>query len=149
MIKERDIVMGIPPDDEDIIFRLTSYRIVNPLFMPFKKVWEPNTDIFETSDAFVIKLEIAGMKSNNFNIIVHEEKLIIRGERKDSSNYVKDRYHQMEIPYGYFEKIFTFPFPMDSENVRASYRDGFLEVVIPKVEGRKIGEITINIEIAG
>ncbi len=147
MRRERDIFIGNPPDDEDIIFRATSYRIISPLFVSFKKVWEPNTDIFETPDSFVIKLELAGMRSNDFNIIVNGDRLIIRGERKDLSPYVKDRYHQMEIPYGYFEKIFTLPFSIDTDNIKASYNDGFLEVVIPKLQGRRSREVSINIEI--
>lgn len=149
MIEGGNVFIGDCPDEEDIIFKSPSYMIISPIFMHSKTIWEPNTDIFETSNKFVIKLEVAGMKSNNFNIRAHESRLIIKGERKDDNCYVKERYHQMEIPYGYFEKIFSFPSPMDSDNIKASYKEGFLEVIIPKVSGKRIGEITINIEVTG
>jgi HSP20 family protein len=111
-----------------------------------RRVWNPNTDIYETASEVVLKLEVAGVKREEIEITAHENRLIIRGNRKDCSPANKERYHQMQIDYGEFEKAFIFPFAVHSEKIKAVFSDGFLEVCIPKAKRRSKEEIIIKIE---
>lgn len=110
-----------------------------------KRLWDPNTDIYETPDTIILKLEVAGVKPDDIEIVSQSNKLIIRGNRKETSPSNKQRYHQMQIDYGEFEKILIFPFPVNPDQIKAVFTDGFLEVTIPK-EKKDKQEITIRIE---
>lgn len=123
-----------------------SFKFQRSYIMISKKVWDPNTDIYETPQAIVLKLEVAGLKSDDIEIISQENKLIIKGDRKDRSPSNKQRYHQMQIDYGEFEKVFVFPFIVNSDEIKAVFSDGFLEINIPKHKKKDREEIIIKIE---
>ena len=100
------------------------------------KVWSPPTDMYETEDAYIVRLEIAGMREADFKVSVEESFLIISGSRPD----VQERraYHQMEIRCGKFTSAVCLPNPIDLENASAEYEDGFFVVVLPKLKSREI-----------
>ncbi len=93
--------------------------------------WRPPTDVFETDDAVVVRLEVAGMRPGDFQVALQGRTLTIRGVRYEESGI--RAYHQMEIPFGEFEVIVPLPWPIQAEQVDASYQDGFLVVRLPKV----------------
>jgi len=99
--------------------------------------WRPPTDIFETNDTIVIRVEIAGMREGDFSIEINRRILTIKGTRPDIAE--QRAYHQMEIRFGDFNIDFEFPIPVDSDNIDAVYKDGFLRVVVPKSKPRQIG----------
>jgi HSP20 family protein len=98
--------------------------------------WRPPTDLFETNDAVVVKVEIAGMQENEFHISLEGRILLIRGTRSDIME--RRAYYQMEIPYGEFSTEVEIPVAVDAENVEAIYSDGFLRVVLPKARSFEI-----------
>ncbi len=102
--------------------------------------WRPPTDIFETEDRFVVRVEIAGMADSEFSVTVNDNTLVIRGIRQDIPE--RRAFHQMEIHYGDFSIEVEFPAPVDISGVEAEYLDGFLRVSLPKATPRtiKIGE---------
>ena len=98
-------------------------------------VWRPPTDVFETEEAILVRVEIAGSREEDFEISLEGQLLTIRGFRLDSSE--KRAYHQMEIPFGEFSTEVELPFPIVSDQVQAFYRDGFLRITLPKAQPRQ------------
>jgi len=101
-------------------------------------VWRPPTDVFESDDAYVIRVEISGLRQTaageieNAALLVEEDLIVLRGERSDDCPHLKCNYHQMEIQYGPFEVAIRIPAPFDHDAVTTKYRQGFLEIVAPK-----------------
>jgi HSP20 family protein len=93
-------------------------------------IWSPPTDIYETEDNHVIKVEIAGMRDDDFDVAFENNILMIRGQRSDFNE--RRAYHQMEIRFGRFELAVEIPMTVDIEKAVAEYRDGFLTILLPK-----------------
>jgi len=99
-------------------------------------VWSPPTDVYETEDEYVVRVEIAGMREDDFEVTVEENFLMISGSRPDIPE--RRAYQQMEIRFGKFETVVGLPGPIDLEASRADYADGFLTVKMPKAKPSKI-----------
>jgi HSP20 family protein len=94
--------------------------------------WHPPTDLYETDAGYLVRIEIAGMNSEEFLISLADQRLEVSGTRPDLP---KPRgYHQMEIPYGTFRSVIQLPHPVDVEQVVAEYEDGFLLITLPRVK---------------
>jgi HSP20 family protein len=99
-------------------------------------VWSPPTDVYETDNEYVVRVEVAGMQENGFDISVEDKFLTISGNRPDVPE--RRAYQQMEIRFGKFETIVGLPGPIDLEASRADYREGFLTVTLPKAKPNQI-----------
>jgi len=99
-------------------------------------IWRPYTDVYETEDAYTVRVEIAGMRNADFTLSLEERFLIIRGIRPDVLE--RRAYHQMEIPFGEFLSEVELPGPVNVDGVEATYQDGFLRIVLPKVRPKHI-----------
>ena len=99
-------------------------------------VWSPPTDEYETETTYVVRVEIAGMREEDFEVLLENDTLLISGSRSD----VPDRraYQQMEIRFGKFTTSVNIPGPVDVEQAHAEYKDGFLTVVLPKATPNQI-----------
>ncbi|MDZ7270734.1 MAG: Hsp20/alpha crystallin family protein [candidate division KSB1 bacterium] len=97
--------------------------------------WSPNTDIFETEQALVIRLELAGVQRDHMEITLRENTLTIRGYRHTGHQAQRVYFHQAEISYGPFEKVLVLPERVVPGAIEARYREGFLEITIDKNEG--------------
>ncbi len=106
--------------------------------------WKPPTDIFETEDALVIFMDIAGMRSEDFTVEFADGILTIGGERK-LGREGKPHYHAMEVQVGPFERRFRLPVPVDPESIHASYELGFLEVRLTKLPARLSGPQSVRV----
>ncbi len=95
-------------------------------------LWSPPTDVYETESHYVVRVEIAGMREEDFEITVENQFLSITGSRSDLPE--RRAYHQMEIRFGKFESIVGLPGAVDLDASRAEYKDGFLTVILPKAE---------------
>jgi len=91
--------------------------------------WHPPTDVFETEDAIIVRVEIAGMQEDDFSIELD-------GSRSDVSE--QRAYHQMEIRFGDFLIEFEIPIPVETNKIEAVYNNGFLRVILPKSSPRQI-----------
>jgi HSP20 family protein len=107
-------------------------------------MWAPPVDIYETDDAFMLKAELPGFTKDDVNIEVHENRLIIRGERKRETEAKEDQYHRLERAYGRFERAFWLPTTVDAEHIQASFKNGILEMRLPKSERAKPKQIPIT-----
>jgi HSP20 family protein len=95
--------------------------------------WVPNTDVYATEEGLVIKLELAGMRSENLQITVEGNTLRISGQRPDGCRTaVKPIFWVMEINYGEFENVLELPSGYDLTQAKASYLNGFLRIDVPQ-----------------
>lgn len=99
--------------------------------------WRPPTDLFETTDEIIVRVEIAGMSEGEFTITYFQGSLTIQGNRPDDQ-LGKRAYYQLEIPFGEFLTEIEIPVSIEPEQIEASYVDGFLWVVLPKVKPKSI-----------
>ena len=99
-------------------------------------IWSPPTDVFETENAYIVRVEVAGMRQQDFSIQIENNLLAISGMRPDKPE--RRAYHQMEVRFGEFNSVVAIPAPVDIENSRAEYEDGFLTVTLPKALNNKI-----------
>jgi HSP20 family protein len=99
-------------------------------------IWSPPTDVYETEQAYVARVEIAGMREEDFEVLVENHTLIISGTRPD---YTERRaYQQMEIRFGKFSTAVHLPGPVNMDQARAEYKDGFLTVTLPKATPNQV-----------
>lgn len=99
-------------------------------------IWVPPTDIFETNADFVIRIEVAGMSESDFNLLLEVDRLYVEGKRTDPAKI--RAYHQMEIRFGEFHLCIDLPSNFDREKISASYKDGFLQINVPKTTPRSV-----------
>jgi len=93
-------------------------------------VWRPPTDVYETEENVVVKMEIAGMRDEDLEVVVQGNLLLISGSRSDSTE--RKAYHQMEIPFGKFSVGVDLPVRVNTDNATAEYKDGFLIIQFSK-----------------
>ena len=99
-------------------------------------IWRPPTDVFETEEAVIVRVEIAGMREDDFSISLSGDQLSVRGNRPDV--HERRAYHQMEIFFGEFNTDVKLPAPILADQVVAEYQAGFLRLMFPKDKPRKI-----------
>ena len=99
-------------------------------------IWSPPTDVYETDEAYVIRVEIAGMREDDFEVLLENNTLLISGSRPDLTE--RRAYQQMEIRFGKFSTALHLPGPVNIELAHAEYKDGFLTIVLPKATPNQI-----------
>jgi HSP20 family protein len=120
----------------------TPYRSDEGLSTPN---WAPAVDIYETDKEIVMKAELPEMQEKDIEIKVEDNLLILSGERKMEKEVKEENYHRIERAYGSFNRSFTLPRTVDRENIKASYKDGVLRVLLPKKEEVKPKQIKIDV----
>ncbi len=111
------------------VFHAVSWQVRSSL-------WSPPTDVYETEENCVVKVEIAGMRDDDFEVGFENNVLTITGVRSDLNE--RRAYHQMEIRFGKFEIAIGLPAPVDVEKAVAEYKDGFLMILLPKADAKRI-----------
>lgn len=102
------------------------------------EVWSPRVDVYETDEAVVVKVCVAGLEPGKMELTLSSDGkyLTLRGVRAESDDdrNCRTRYHQLEVYYGPFERVVALPAGMalDREDLSATYKEGFLKVVLPK-----------------
>ncbi len=105
--------------------------------------WTPAVDIYETNDAIMVNVEAPGMSRDQFTVEVKDEVLTLQGERPFEKDVSREHYHRIERAYGRFRRSFVLGTPIHNDGITATYRDGVLEIVLPKVEEAKARKIEI------
>jgi HSP20 family protein len=106
--------------------------------------WRPPTDLFEEGDAFIARIEVAGMKGGYLSVSIADKLLTVTGIRQYPG--ARGAYHQMEIRYGEFRTQVRLPTSVDEEKVEASYTDGFLTILIPKKGVHRVKVVPGHVE---
>jgi HSP20 family protein len=94
--------------------------------------WEPSLDVVETEKSVVLRVELAGVKSDEVRVTVDGDVVRVRGLRRAPGAADALRLHQMEIAYGLFERSVRVGIPFEREEVSATLEEGFLTVTLPK-----------------
>jgi HSP20 family protein len=108
--------------------------------------WSPRVDISETDEEFVIKAEIPEVKKEDVNVSMDKGVLTIQGERKQEKEEKGKKFHRVERYYGSFVRSFTLPDNVDETKVKATFKDGMLNIRIPKTAETKPKAIEVKVE---
>jgi len=108
-------------------------------------VWLPPVDILESKDAYLIRAELPGMKKEDFNLEVNDGTLTLSGERKAEALSSGVEYQRAERVNGRFSRSFYLPQTVKQDGIKATYRDGILEIHVPKAEEAKPRQIAISV----
>ena len=137
-----------PSDSEDLfeIF-FSSQGVANKAIkMEGGLGWKPATDVYETEDELVIQVDLAGVPREDFDVLIDEDYVTIRGTRPNTVGEGKRHFHKMEIMVGPFERHVRIPTHVDASTARAHYENGFLFVRMGRGQGRRESRRVIRIE---
>ena len=107
--------------------------------------WAPVVDIYEHEGNIVLKAELPGVDPKDVDIRLENNVLTLRGERKFETEVKREQYHRVERAYGTFSRSFTLPNVVDTEKIKAEFKDGLLRVMLPKREEAKPKQISIAV----
>jgi len=107
-------------------------------------IWAPDVDIKETDKEIQINADLPGMKMEDIDVSVDEDQLIIKGERKEEKEEKDKDYVRVERSYGSFYRSFNIGVPVKPDQIKATYKDGVLEITLPKAEAKKPKKIAIS-----
>jgi len=108
-------------------------------------VWYPPVDILESKDSYIIRAELPGMRNEDLKTEVNEGMLTLSGERKFAEPANGVEYHRVERVAGKFSRSFYLPQTVKQDSIKATYRDGILEIQVPKAEEAKPRQIAISL----
>jgi HSP20 family protein len=108
-------------------------------------VMEPAVDIYETEGHVVIIVEIAGIRDQDLELEVEGSRCVLRGERKPASQGEKRDYRQVEIGHGPFQRELLLPTTVNPDAVVTVYKDGMLQIVLPKASAAGNRTLTVRI----
>lgn len=107
-------------------------------------MWTPAVDIFEKGDDLIIRAEVPGLDQDDVDISIENNTLMLRGERKRDTEFQERDAYRLERSFGAFTRSFVLPKTVDSARISASYRNGVLELTLPKIEQAKLRKIEIR-----
>ncbi len=108
--------------------------------------WLPTLDLSETKNEFVVKAEVPGMSPKDIDISLNGGILSIRGEKKQEKEEKEENYHFIERSFGAFTRTVRLPAEVQSDKIKAAYKDGVLKITLPKSEESKRKEVKIKVE---
>lgn len=159
MTKKSEVPVAARRDEQDPLREMISFRdTINGMFEDFfsgrpllasaslptieERGWIPPVDIRETNDELIVYAGLLGIKKEDCRIEVRDNTLILSGERKEQEG--AEDWLRRELPYGAFYRAFTLPSAVKAEQVKASYREGLLEIHLPKSESAKARTVAIE-----
>ena len=107
-------------------------------------MWNPVVDLYEKDDKFVIKAELPGVEKKDIRIDLKDRVLTLSGERSHDNEVKEENYYRRERSYGKFQRAFTLPADVDSDKIKAEFKEGVLQVEVPKPEEIKATQVTIH-----
>lgn len=108
--------------------------------------FNPSLDVSETDKEIIVKADLPGMSENDIKITVEDDILTLRGQKEESKEEKGETFYRKERSAGSFIRRFQLPVEVESEKVRAVFKDGLLTVKFPKKEGAKRSEVEIKVE---
>jgi HSP20 family protein len=106
--------------------------------------WAPALDISERKDAYLVTVELPGLKPEDLDITMEDGLLTIQGERQLTSESSELQFHRVERRYGAFRRAITLPAHVMAEGIQASFEDGVLQILVPKAEEAKPKRIQVR-----
>lgn len=111
----------------------------------FGGAWAPAVDIHETDQAIVLKADLPGLNPNEVDIRIEDNTLFLKGERKMEKETKEENYHRIERSYGSFSRSFILPRTVSADKISADYKNGVLNITMPKREESKPKQIRVNV----
>lgn len=108
--------------------------------------WAPAVDIFETGDRIVLRADLPGLEQSDIELRVDDNTLLLKGERRAPGDVRPEEYHRSERPQGPFLRSFGLPGNVDQAGIRATHRNGVLEVILPKKQEAKAKAIRVDVK---
>jgi HSP20 family protein len=106
--------------------------------------WAPALDISERKDAYLVSVELPGLKPEDLDITMEDGLLTIQGERQFTHDSSEQQFHRVERRYGAFRRSITLPAHVTAEGIQASFEDGVLQILVPKMEEAKPKRIQVH-----
>jgi HSP20 family protein len=106
--------------------------------------WAPALDISERKDAYLVTVELPGVEADDLDITMEDGLLTIQGERHYAHDSSEQQFHRVERRYGAFRRAITLPAQVQAEQVEASFDNGVLQIVVPKMEEAKPKRIQVR-----
>lgn len=107
--------------------------------------WAPPVDVFEKDDQIVFRAELPGVSKDDMNVRIENGVLSLDGERKQETELREENAYRLERSFGRFTRSFTLPATVDATKVTATFKDGILEVTVPKAESAKPKQVAIHV----
>lgn len=123
------------------LFDLKLHRAGNDV-----KMWAPLVDIVDEKDQIRVRADIPGMKREDIEVNLENDMLTIRGEKREEKETKDKDMVRSERYYGSFHRTFGLPVSVDASKVNASYKEGVLEIILPKKEGAKPKQIKVEVK---
>lgn len=121
-------------------------RTTQPREHVSSQIWSPAVDVYEDQDAIVIKADLPGMKQEEIEVEMNGDTITLQGERKFEDEARRDKYVRVERQYGAFQRSFTIGVPIEADKIKATYRNGILELTIPKAEATKPKKVQVSVD---
>ncbi len=110
------------------------------------EITTPAVDVYEEKDEIVVKAELPGMEKNDIEVNISDSELTLKGEKKKEEKVEEDDYYRCERSYGAFLRSVELPKDVQADKIKASFKNGILEVRLPKTEEAKTKEIKVKVE---
>ena len=108
--------------------------------------WSPTVDLFDRGDFLVLEAELPGLEPDDIGLEVRNRTLLLSGNRRFTRDVKEDRYHRIERSYGNFLRTFALPYEVDQDKSEASYKNGVLQVTLPRKESVGVRKIKVETE---
>jgi HSP20 family protein len=147
-----DVVLRLEQDTEQMFqefFRHPFFRFWGPeRWWPGRSLSPqiPAVDVYEEKDDLIVKAEVPGLTKEDLEVSLSESVLTIKGERKKEEEVQRDSYYQNELSYGSFVRTVELPVEVKTDQVKAFFKDGILEIRLPKTEDAKSKTIKLKID---
>jgi HSP20 family protein len=108
--------------------------------------WTPWMDMFEAKNEFIVKAEVPGIEPKDIQIVLQDQVLTIRGEKREEKEEKAEKYYRSERAHGLFERSVRLPSPVLKDKVHATFKHGLLTVTMTKAPGEKGLQIPVKVE---
>lgn len=122
---------------------LALHEQIGPLVGTDAPGWSPPVDLYETSAAFVLTVEVPGLSRHDFDVHAEAQRVVVRGERPHAQ-VPCEQFHRVERGHGAFQRMFALPEPIDVARVSADLQDGVLTILLPKASPGGTHKISIT-----
>lgn len=111
-----------------------------------EEITAPAVDVYEEKDDIVVKAELPGMEKSDIEVNLADSQLTLKGEKKKEEKIEEENYFRSERSYGAFVRSVQLPTEVQADKVKAAFKNGILEVRLPKTEEAKRKEIKVKVE---
>ena len=132
------------PQSNDVLYRFFDDDFLSQLSA--NQQWPVAIDVFEEKEQYVLKADLPGINKEDIKVSVENGILTIEGERKTETGHKDKQVHRVERSYGRFVRSLDLGINIDSNKIRANYKDGVLQLNVPKTEAAKPKSVDIQVE---